>query len=468
VRGVVRSYDQRPIAGRAGRAQARWVSNPAAAAIGNWREMRVFDAGRSRAGLGWAVARYALSGFAALVLLAGAGVYLLQHIARGEAIRHAKEFATLAGRGVVEQDVTPALERGEPGAIREMDAAVRRIIAGGNVVRVKIWLPSGQIVYSDRHQLIGSSYVLGKDEQAVLRTGKTEADISDLHRPENRLERPFGKLLEVYLPISDTRGRKLLYEDYELYSSVAASGRRLWLSFAPAILGALALLWLVQIPLAWRAARRLQHGQAEREQLLRRAIEASESERRRIARDLHDGAVQDLAGVSYSLTATADAARPEVAAVMREAAEDTRRTIKELRTLLVDIYPPDLHRTGLEAALRDLVAPLAPHGIEATLDVPAELQLPEAVEMLFYRTAQEALRNVVKHARATHVLVRVESDRRICLTVEDNGVGLPADAKADGHFGLRLLADLARDAHGRLDVDSGAQQGTRVTIEVPR
>jgi signal transduction histidine kinase len=336
-------------------------------------------------------------------------------------------------------------------------------------VRVKIWLPDGRIVYSDQHRLIGSTYALGKDEQAVLLAGKAEADVSDLKRPENRFERRFGKLLEVYLPISDTRGRKLLYEDYERYSSVAASGRSLWLSFAPAILGALALLWLVQIPLAWRAARRLQHGQAERERLLRHAIEASEAERRRIAQDLHDGAVQDLAGVSYTLTAMADeAARPETAAVMREAAEDTRRTIKELRTLLVDIYPPDLHRSGLGAALRDLVAPLAPREIAATLEIPPDLELPNAVETLFYRTAQEALRNVMKHAHATRVRVRVETDGRVCLTVEDNGVGLPAEAQPEGHFGLRLLADLAREADGELRVESQPQQGTRVMIEVPR
>jgi hypothetical protein len=127
---------------------------------------------------------------------------------------------------------------------------------------VKIWLADGTIVYSDEHRLIGSKYSLGTDEQAALRDGTTEAEISDLKRPENRFERRFGKLLEVYLPIRDTAGRELVYEDYERYSSVAASGRRLWLSFAPAILGALALLCLIQIPLAWRATRRLQHGQA--------------------------------------------------------------------------------------------------------------------------------------------------------------------------------------------------------------
>lgn len=430
--------------------------------------MRVFDASGSRAGLGWTVARYALSGFAALVLLGAVGVYLLGRIGQSEAIRHAKQLAALAGHGVAAQHLTPALERGDAAAIREMDGAVRRIIVGGNVVRVKIWLPDGRIVYSDRHRLIGERYALGADERAAVLSGEVDADVSDLHRPENRFERQFGKLLEVYLPIRDTAGRRVLYEQYERYSSIAASGRRLWLSFAPAILGSLALLWLIQLPLAWRAARRLQRGQAERERLLRHAIEASEAERRRIAHDLHDGAVQDLAGVSYSLTATAEAASAPVAAVMREAAEDTRRTIKELRTLLVDIYPPDLHRAGLAAALRDLTAPLAPHGIQTTLEIPGDLDLPDGVETLFYRCAQEALRNVVKHAQASHVLVRVENDGRVCLTVEDDGVGLPTDAKAEGHFGMRLLGDLAREAGGELSVEPRPDRGTRVTVEVPR
>jgi signal transduction histidine kinase len=422
----------------------------------------------SRAGPGWAVAQYAMSGFAALVVLATGGVYVLEHVGRAEAIRNAKQLTALAGHGVVGQHLTPALEHGDPAALGQMDAVVRRTLAGGRIVRVKIWLPNGRIVYSDQHRLIGSAYELGDDERAALRSGQTHADVSDLREPENRFERGFGKLLEVYLPIRDTSGRKLLFEDYERYSSVAASGRRLWLSFAPALFGALALLWLIQIPLAWRAARRSRQGQAEREQLLRRAIEASEEERRRLARNLHDGAVQDLAGVSFSLTATAEAAAPQVAAVMHEAAADTRRTIKELRTLLVDIYPPDLHRAGLAAVLRDLVAPLSPHGIAVSLDVDDDIELSEEVETLFYRCAQEALRNVVKHARASRVFVQLKQDGAVRLTIADDGIGLPAEPSHQGHFGLRLLDDLARESGGRLEVESPADGGTRVTIEVPQ
>jgi signal transduction histidine kinase len=266
-------------------------------------------------------------------------------------------------------------------------------------------------------------------------------------------------------------GGRLLFETYDSYSSIAASGRQLWLAFLPAILVTLALLWLVQLPLAWRGARRLREGQAERENLLLHALESSELERRRIARDLHDGAVQDLAGVSFSLTAAADAPNgsdADTKAVLREAAAGTRRTIRELRTLLVDIYPPDLHRTGLEAALRDLVAPLAPREIAATVDVPPGLSLPPATEILLYRCAQEALRNVAAHSQARNVEVRVELDAELArLIVTDDGRGF-AGGVEEGHMGLTLLADLAREAGGRLEIESMPGEGTRVCVEAPR
>ena len=249
----------------------------------------------------------------------------------------------------------------------------------------------------------------------------------------------------------------------------------LLLSMGGAIVAApltLPLLWLVQLPLAWRGARRLREGQAQRETLLRRAIESSELERRRIARDLHDGAVQDLAGVSYSLTATADTLGTEdpaqTEAAVREAAAGTRRTIRELRSLLVDIYPPDLHRTGLEAALHDLVAPLAPRGISADVDVSPELSLSEPTETLLYRCAQEALRNVSSHSAAQNVRVRVQGEDGIArLTVADDGRGF-GGAASEGHFGLRLLGDLVREAGGRLEIDSNPGRGTRVCVEAPR
>jgi two-component system NarL family sensor kinase len=418
------------------------------------------------------IAQYAVSGIGAVILLGAAGVYLMRHVGEREAIRNAKQLAEVAGRGVIEPTLTPALMRGDPDAVDRVDRAARRGVLGERVVRVKVWSPDGRIVYSDEHRLIGARYPLEADELNLLASGKVKAEISNLARPENKFERRFDKLLEVYLPIRGPAGDPLLFEMYERYSSISASGRKLWLAFAPAIIGTLAVLWLIQLPLAWRGARQLREGQAERERLLHRAIESSELERRRIARDLHDGAVQDLAGVSYSLSAAADrierSSREDTTATLRDAASGTRRTIRELRSLLVDIYPPDLHRTGLEAALRDLVAPLAPRGIDVNVHLPSELNLSPSLETLFYRCAQEALRNVVKHADATHVNVGIELDDGTArLTVEDDGRGFDGEIE-EGHLGLLLLADLAREAGGRLEVTSSRPNGTRICVEAPR
>src|SRR5262249_6005046 len=288
-------------------------------------------------------------------------------------------------------------------------------------------------------------------------------------RPENRFERRYGKLLEVYFPIRAPNGEKLLFESYLKFSSVAASGRSIWLAFVPALLGALVLLWLIQLPLSLGLARRIREGQRDREMLLRRAIDASEIERRRIAQDLHDGAVQNLAGVSYTLAAAADRAPAPVDATLRTAARETRETIRELRSLLVEIYPPDLHRVGLEGALEDLTAPPRHRGIETELDVQPELQLPPDVEALFFRVAQEALRNALAHADPLRVRIWVHrDDGQAVLLVEDDGRGFVAGPDGrNGHFGLRMIKDSTRDAGGDVEIDSTPGRGTRVRVKVP-
>jgi two-component system, NarL family, sensor kinase len=453
-----------PATMRCGRLKHMSAANP-----GIWRLMQA--AGRDRPapstrGFRRVVLQYALSGVIALILLAAAGVYLLHNVGRDEAVRNARENAELAARGVVEPALTAGILNSEPAAVARLDRIVRRGILRGRIVRVKIWDSSGRIIYSDEHRLIGSRYRSGAEE--LRGASSTQAEVSDLARPENRFERKFGKLLEVYLPIRGPGCRPLLFETYERYSSVAASGRKLWLAFAPAVLATLALLWLVQLPVAWRGARQLQEHQAQRERLLQRAIESSELERRRIARDLHDGAVQDLAGVSYNLTAAANEVDNEnAAAMLSEAAESTRRTIRELRSLLVDIYPPDLHRTGLAPALRDLVAPLGSRGVEASVEAADDLPLRPELETLLYRCAQEALRNVAKHSGAAHVHLRVETDEDVArLLVIDDGRGFDGGAD-EGHLGLVLLSDLAREAGGTMKLDSKPGQGTRVCVEAP-
>jgi two-component system, NarL family, sensor kinase len=422
-----------------------------------------------RTGPARAVVQFAVTGTLALLLLGFLAVTLLRNTGKSEAIRDARQTTRIAGEGVVAPAIAPALERGDPRAIRAMDRLLRRSVLREPVVRVKIWAPSGKIIYSDKHALIGSGYALGEDELKALRNRSDDAEVSDLSRPENRYERSAGKLLEVYLGIRTQLGHHVLFETYQRYSSIAASGTRLWKRFLPALIGALVLLELAQIPLAWSLARRLQRGQREREALLRRAIDASEHERRRIAQDLHDGVVQNLAGVSYSLAAAAEEL-PEGSSA-REAvddgAEQTRRTVRELRTLLVDIYPPTLQRAGLQAALADLLSGVGDKGCEVRLRVePRDLRLPPDTEALLFRAAQESVRNVRAHADANRLDVSVvQTNGRVALEVVDDGRGFDPSASANGHFGLRILGDLARDADAAFQVDSAPGKGTKVRLE---
>jgi signal transduction histidine kinase len=405
--------------------------------------------------VGREVAKFALSGLAVVALLAVVAVYLFIRLGRAEAIDDARNLTRLAGIGIVEPALSPKL------SVARLDRIAHKQVLKNGVVRVKIWGPDGTIIYSDVHRLIGTRYPLGADERAALRTGKVDAEVSDLTRPENRFERQYKKLLEVYLPIRRANGQPLLYEEYLRYSSVTANAQRIWRDFAPAVVAALVLLWLVQVPLAYSLTRRLRERQREREQLLQQAVEASDIERRRIASDLHDGLVQELAGVSFELAA----------AGQERAASALRATVRQLRALLVQIYPPSLQQAGLEAALADLLAPAASRGLQTELRVDTPPLSPSTEELLF-RAAQEALRNVVAHSGASSVSVSVtRSNGKVELEVVDDGRGFDADEAArrrsEGHVGLALLGSLARDAGGVLEIERAGTNGTMVRVEVP-
>jgi two-component system NarL family sensor kinase len=416
-----------------------------------------------------ALTQFAIAGVIAVVLLALVGVAVLRSTGTSEATKDAKRVTRIVGQGIVEPYITDALLRGDPRAIARVDRVVRHRVLKDPVVRVKIWAADGTIVYSDEPRLIGSRYQLGPDELENLHSNRVDAEVSDLSRPENRFDRFAKKLLEVYLPVHTPSGKPLLFESYQRFSSVAASGRRTWVAFLPAMIGGLLVLWLVQLPLATRLARRVRAGQREREALLQRAIDASDVERRRIAGELHDGVVQNLAGVSFSLAAAAERGEGNGAsATLERAAAATRESVRELRGLLVEIYPPSLHRSGLAAALGDCAAPLVRRGVEVEIEVPPELQLGVDAEGLLFRVAQEALRNVGAHAGASRVQVRAErSGDRVSMTVTDDGRGFdPRRGRPEGHFGLSLIEDVARDAGADLSIDSKPGEGTRVRVEL--
>ena len=272
-------------------------------------------------------------------------------------------------------------------------------------MRVKVWSKDGTILYSDEPALIGKRFALGEDERRLFRTGGAQAELSDLRKPENRFERPQGKLLEAYTPIRTPNGTQVLFEIYQRFGSVSASAERLLRALAPPLLAGLLVLLLFQVPLAWSMARRLQRGHRERERLLASAVEASTQERRRIAADLHDGVVQDLAGVAFGLAPLAEDAErrgePAEAAALRDAigtpAPGGARPAHAARR-----DPPAEPRVGRPRGRRssDLLSPLAAAGIATALDVDEASAPGQDSDALVYRVAREAIRNAQAHGGA--------------------------------------------------------------------
>ncbi len=423
-----------------------------------------------------AVVKFVLSGFVVVVVFLAGSLFVLPQLGRSEAIREAREFSRIAGQGIVEPTLGNGVLVGDEASIERLDRVVQEHVLNERVVRVKIWTRDGRIVYSDEPRQIGTVHPLGKGERQALESGTTRVEVSDLSGPENRFEQGQGELYEVYLPIRTPDGTPLLFETYQRSSSLGSTGRRIWLPFAVLLLASLVLLWLVQVPLAWRLAARLRRSQLEREALLVKAIEGSADERRRIAAELHDGVVQDLAGVSFSLSAAVDRSHtegePDIRTTLREAASATRESMRRLRALLVDIHPPNLQLAGLEPALADLLAPLSARGIDVRLELPEDMKLSREAELMLYRAAGEAIRNVERHADARHVSVRMSQENGATrLEVDDDGHGFtPVERdrrRAAGHVGLSLLEELAERMGGRLNIEAAPGNGTSFVLEVP-
>lgn len=427
--------------------------------------------------VGRPLVQFALAGVVALLALSTILTLILDQTGISEAISDARQYTQLVGQDVIEPNLTDSLVTGGQAAQSQFDRTIRQRVIRGSVVRVKLWSVTGRIVYSDEPRLIGRSFALEQDQITALATGQVVANPTDLSRPENQYEanQRDRELLEVYMSLRSPGGTTVLYENYLRFDVVRATGRQIMLNFVPWVAGTLVLMQVLQLSLAWSLARKVRDGQRDREGLLMRAVDAAEMERRRIARDLHDGTVQDLTAVSLALEVASRQLRREgqltAAETLDDAAGETRTSIRQLRTLFVDIYPNSLQDQGLEVALRDLLGPFQVRGIATTLHVEPGLRLRAETERLLYRVAREALRNVAAHARARSVSVRVETaGGTVSLCVRDDGCGFDASSfmsRSTGHLGLQLLSDLTHDAGGTFLVTSRPGAGTDVRVELP-
>ena len=419
--------------------------------------------------------RFAIGSAAAIAVSVVGGYFALRSVAIDEAKRETRTKVQEAGQ-LVESTLGDDLLSGQPAAVGAVDDIVVARVLNGSIVRVKIWSTDGRVLYSDDPAQIGGQYTLDSGQQRLLREGGAKVEVSDLQRPENALDRGQGKLIEAYTRIRTPAGTPVLFEIYQRFGSVTASARRLLAALAPPILVAIFLILLIQVTLVWSLTRSLQRGHEEREALLGNAIASSARERRRVASYLHDGPVQEIAGLAYSLAPLADAAAARgasgEASALQATIERLRRTVRHLRVLLVELHPPHLAAAGLEAAIADLVSPLQASGVDVSIAMDGAERLDREQQALVYRVAQEAVRNVIAYAAAATLSVELSVDGRVSrLVVSDDGRGFDPELReqrlAEGHLGLSLVEELARDYGGNLTITSHEGEGTRVELEVP-
>jgi signal transduction histidine kinase len=197
-----------------------------------------------------------------------------------------------------------------------------------------------------------------------------------------------------------------------------------------------------------------------------RIVEVTDNERRRLERNLHDGAQQRLVSLAVHLRLVKNAIRQDTAALglLEQADDELEQALHELRELARGIHPAALTTRGLGSAITGLVK-RAPIPVEVT-HLPTE-RMPEPVEVAIYYLVAEAITNVAKYAQATRATVvfeRSAGNGHVTVAVEDDGIG---GAVPENGTGLVGLTDRIEALGGRLDIDSPRGRGTRLTAEIP-
>ena len=414
------------------------------------------------------VAQFVGVGLLLFVALAVTSDRLTDQAAEEEALGDARNTTYVLAHSVAEPSLGSDPVSGDPGAIDRFDREVLDRLLVDDVRRIKLWAGDGTIVWSDQTELIGEQYALDEEERQILREGGTDAELSDLSDPENRLEGGTTGLVEVYTRVVAPDGTPLLFAAYYSTADIEAQTQRVFGPFRRIMLGSLLVLGgaghaddLGAVPSAAPGGRRAAPVAAGRDRRLRGR---ASPDRTRPARRRRPGPGRDRL--------RALGGRPGTGS--RGACGRRRRsglgTQLVARTAVAAGGDPPARprRRGLAAALDDLVAPAAAAGMTAHVSVAGVAGAPDRAVRLVWRVAQEAVRNALRHSHGSRLDVVVERrDGRIVLVVRDDGVGIDETRRRSvEHLGLRGLAGLVARRGRPAGLASGPGHGTTVTLEV--
>jgi len=201
----------------------------------------------------------------------------------------------------------------------------------------------------------------------------------------------------------------------------------------------------------------------QRQVLVRRLLGATEEERRRLARELHDEIAQLLTAIQLSLH-HADADTPE----MTRAKGLLAKTQQEIHRIIHDLRPSLLDDLGLSAAMKSYAEEhLIRQGLSVSLEIEEELPSRPEIEIATFRIYQELVTNILRHAQAEHVSIELyEREGKLVLAVEDDGLGFSPTEKSEG-VGITGMRERAALVNGSISLDSEPGMGTHVVVEIP-
>jgi signal transduction histidine kinase len=207
----------------------------------------------------------------------------------------------------------------------------------------------------------------------------------------------------------------------------------------------------------------------EKDRGLKAVITAQEEERARVARELHDGIVQELTILKNQLQTAIPNTSGETQLLLEKISQDLNSSSKEVRNISHQLMPLALKELGIVAALKDMLDKvLSPANISFDFEeIGMNERLPEKIEVSLYRIAQELTNNIIKHSGANQVTLTLNNRGGfVTMIVEDNGHGFKTNSKSDG-IGLTNISSRINLVHGELKYESNAESGTVTIVRIP-
>lgn len=413
---------------------------------------------------------FLLIGTMVIVVVASVmNVRALQNRLRSHEERRAQEEVLHQVELYVEHGADAALLAGDPTAIEAFDDRMYEDFVRANTVGLALWRADGTVVYALDKSYIGTQHSLPKPAIAALTDGT-------VHSTSGSVDAAVGwrakSAIKLFAPVRPRDGGEpLVWEAGLERDALARDADQLVVSLAWLRGVFAAVLLLLQGALTFALLRRNEREREYRRWLTQRVSEMADVERRQIAADLHDGVVQELAGIALDLEAPLPGMESAIEKSERKAfAARVRNSVATLRGQTAELHPTAAAHIDVPTALQSMLDRM-PHGIERHLAVEPGADVEPGYRWLVFRVAQEALRNVTQHSKAPRVEVALRHvDGSTVLTVTDNGRGFSpeTDAVEPGHMGLSLMSDTATAAGAHLTIRSAKDAGTTVRLEVPQ